>query len=354
MPDEPRTGTRPVRRARIKRLLATAAVGRVGRAVFRPLVRDRVAVFMLHRFSEPDLGIQGDDPKVLRRALETLRAHRVPLLSLETVVQRARTGEGGGGVAFTVDDGYSDFHHAGAPLFRELDVPVTVFLSTGFIDGRYWFWWDKLAYACDLTGRETISISDLDLRLRFSSIADREGAAGHLAERIKALPQGLRNEMINQALDALEVDIPTSPPPNFSPMTWDQIRSASSQGVDFGPHTINHPSLATLGPAESQREISGSFRRLQEELDAPLPVFCFPYGLEQDVSHGAASLVQAAGLHGALTAIPGYVSSDVQTRSDPFLLPRFAMPNNLADISQIAFGFQRFKEVSRSFFGLSF
>ena len=92
----------------------------------------------------------------------------------------------------------------------------------------------------------------------------------------------------------------------------------------------------------------------QEEIEAPLPVFCFPYGHEQDVSHGAASLVQAAGLHGALTAIPGYVSSDGQTRSDPFLLPRFAMPNNLADISQIAFGFQRFKEVSRSVFGLSF
>jgi len=343
-----------VKRARIKRLLATAAVGRVGRVVFRPLVRNRVAVFMLHRFSDPDLGIQGDDPTVLRQALETLRAHRVPLLSLETVVQRARTGEKGGGVAFTVDDGYSDFHRVGAPLFQELGVPVTVFLASGFIDGRYWFWWDRLAYACGLARRETISVSGLDLQLRFSSIADRERAAGLLAERIKALPQGLRGEMIDQALDALEVDIPSSPPPNFSPMTWDQIRAASSQGVDFGPHTISHPSLATVDPSEARSEISGSFRRLQEEIEAPLPVFCFPYGEEQDVSRGAASVVQAAGLDGALTAIPGYVSSGGQTRSDPFLLPRFAMPHNLADISQIAFGFQRFKEVSRSFFGLSF
>lgn len=336
----------------VKRWLAAAATGTVGQSLFRPLVRNRVGVFMLHRFSDPELGVTGHDPELLRRSLDLFRRKNVPLLSLEAVVAGIERGAIGEGVAFTVDDGYSDFDRVGAAIFREFDCPVTVFPCTGFVDGAFWFWWDRLAFAFSKTDCESVSIPELGLVLKLKTRIEAQASLHEATERIKELPEGDRSGWVEHLLGELDVEIPLHPPSNYRPMTWDRMRDLSSELISFGPHTVHHPSLATGTMSLIHEEISVSYRRLKEEILDPLPVFCYPYGTPFDVSAEARSIVQSLGLQGAVTAVPQYVSVDQNEGTDPFLIGRFPMPNNAVDLRQVVFGFQRFKEILRSGLGV--
>ena len=73
---------------------------------FYPLMRGRAAVFMLHRFRDPERGVEGEDPVLLRRTLAFLRRRRVEFVALPDLFARLR-GEGPPlrrAVAFTIDD----------------------------------------------------------------------------------------------------------------------------------------------------------------------------------------------------------------------------------------------------------
>ena len=124
------------------RLLATS--GPVSR-LFRPLMAGRSTIFMLHRFRDRELGVEGHDPGMLDEALTAIRREGFRTVSAEEILLTAREeGDPSGLVAFTVDDGYADFHHVGAPVFAHHGCPVTVFLPTEFLDGGAWLWPDRV------------------------------------------------------------------------------------------------------------------------------------------------------------------------------------------------------------------
>lgn len=42
------------------------------------------------------------------------------------------------------DDGYRDFYEVADPVLRRLGLAAMVFLTTDFVDGKDWLWFDKL------------------------------------------------------------------------------------------------------------------------------------------------------------------------------------------------------------------
>ena len=95
---------------------------------------------MLHRFSNPDLGISSHNPTEVKQVLEHLRHHKYELVSVAVLLDRLK----GRGhplrrtVVFTMDDGYADHAIVGAPLFAAFDCPITTFVVTGFVSGQLW------------------------------------------------------------------------------------------------------------------------------------------------------------------------------------------------------------------------
>src|SRR5271167_1577455 len=61
-------------------------------------------------------------------------------------------------LAITVDDGYRNYLEWAHPVFRAYDLPVTVFLISDFLDGK-WLWWDKVHYLLTHTSQTPINIS---------------------------------------------------------------------------------------------------------------------------------------------------------------------------------------------------
>ena len=94
---------------------------------------------MYHRFVDaPSREVDGHPVEVLDGQMAAIRAHHEPW-----TVQRhfeALTGAPGDGdcpVVVTVDDGYRDFATVALPLFEEHRIPVTLYVTTGFVAGEH-------------------------------------------------------------------------------------------------------------------------------------------------------------------------------------------------------------------------
>lgn len=321
----------------------------VRKTLFRPLLRDSAAIFMLHRFTDPAHGVRGHDPDQLRRALELLRDNGNPLLSLSRIVEHLRTGEPlpAGSVTFTVDDGYYDFYQRGLPVFEEYDCPVTAFLPTDFLDSKSWLWWDRIAAIMDAIppARTAITLSATERRYHWSSGPGRSAAADRMISDLHEVPDDLRRSALRELEERTSVTLPDTPPARFASMTWNQVRNAAERGATFAPHTVTHPVLSRVNDEEARQQIGGSWRRLRQETRAAVPCLGYPNGAPGTFGDREARIAREIGLQAAVTTIPGYIHSGTEggSCSDRYRLPRFAFPEDRLGMVQVASGFTRIK-----------
>lgn len=320
-------------------------------ALTRHLSRGRTTIFMLHRFAEPGSGRRGHDPGSLRRDLAYLRKAGYEILTIEEAVRRHS--EGGGpsrnAVCFTVDDGYEDFATLAAPVFSAYDCPVTVFLTTGFLDGDTWLWWDRLEHAFATTSHESLELEswhgDGSTVFEWRRGAPRQRALECIVEHCKTVSESHKWELIDEVADRLEVDLPERPPPEYRPLTWGQVRALGRTGlIRFGPHTVTHPILSQAPDDQARREILDSRVRVESETAATAPVFCYPNG--DSLSFGAreVDILAEHGFLGAVTSVPGYVADrHLMGPLAAYTLPRFPYPGDGSRFIEAVSGMRRFR-----------
>lgn len=321
--------------------------------VYRPFLRDVAVIFMFHRFSDPDRGVDACDPDHLEECLAWLRRNDRPILDLEELVRRLVEGAElpPGAVCFTVDDGYYDFYAHGLDVFLRYDCPVTVFLPTGFIDGDCWLWWDRLEYVLTRTDRADLDPGPWappDTRpLRDQS--DAQDAFGRLRQALDDLPEAEKRRRILELAEVAGVSLPDDPPSRYRPMSWREVRSAERRGARFGPHSVTHPALSRAESQQSRQEISESWSRVQEQVRRPVPVFCYPQGDIWASGRRESEFVRdTTGLLAAVGTRPRYVRTghdggDFRSRWN---LPRFGFPaRSTTDFVQIVSGLLRLREL---------
>jgi peptidoglycan/xylan/chitin deacetylase (PgdA/CDA1 family) len=293
--------------------------------MLRAVGRGLVTIFTLHRFTDPEHGIVGHDPDALAKQLAYLRRHRYRLLGLSDVVERiaGRNGHSTSpAVVFTVDDGYGDFARIGARVFAEYDCPVTVFIPTGFLDGRLWLWWDRVTYLFANARRASFLTPELgDRSYQWSTPEELARVQQYVLDALERVPAPQREAAIAALSRQLEVKLPETPPAAYAPMSWDDVRKMARQGVTFGPHTVTHPILPLTPDDICKWEIEESYRRLRLETSSTVPVFCYPAG---HAGRRELQAVQSAGFSMAVTTIPGYAAP--HGIRDWGALRRFALP----------------------------
>jgi hypothetical protein len=208
-----------------------------------------------------------------------------------------------------VDDGYRDFFDVAWPVFHAYQIPVTVYLVTGFLDGALWLWTDQVRYAF-LNAHRPHCQMELPggARLEFSlnSREERRQAARETTEALKLLPNDDRLRGLAALPELLAVAIPAAPPAGSEPLRWEEVRRMAQDGVAFGAHTRTHPILSRVtAPTELSAEIAGSKRRLEEALGQPVRHFCYPNGSWRDISPEAVNAVREAGYETAVTTEVG-------------------------------------------------
>jgi len=336
----------------LKRLLLAALTGRPVSRVWAPFMRGRATIFMLHRFADPDLGTMGHDPVTLRAALAYLRRERYELVSLTELFRRLSeaTPTLDRAIAFTIDDGYLDQAKVAGQVFAEFDCPVTTFVTSGFLDGTVWFWWDRIEYVLHHTSRVKLDVELDSQTVRYT----RDPATGFrqaqddFTVRCKRVPDSEKLAGIRRLAMAADVELPERPPLRYAPMSWEQVRTLEQRGMSFGPHTVTHPILARTTPDQSRQEIEQSWKRLTTEAASPVPVFCYPNGQPQDYGDREIKVLRALGFAGAVVGTTGYAGLQDFARPDgPFRVQRFGYSDDIQDLTQCASGLERVSQLVR-------
>ena len=107
-------------------------------------------------------------------------------------------------------------------------------------------------------------------------------------------------------------------------LTNAQIRSVLKLGWEVDSHSLTHPDMTTLDPADLRAQLVDSRRFLQDSFHIPVNSFCYP---SSEYNATVVAAVKAAGYEDATTEGHAYA-----TRADPYLLPRFEMETGLPEL----------------------
>ena len=223
--------------------------------------------------------------------------------------------EGGRGrrVAMTFDDGYADNVHRALPLLAVHGARATFYLTAGLMEHREPAWWDVLAHALTTSPRRTVTWTDahgVAVPLEPGTAAGRAAALRRLVPALRVRPDD-RTRLLDGLRAAAGVEAPA--PCEFA--TWNEAARLAEGGMEIGAHTLVHPHLSLLTPAEQQLEIAGSVTLIRDRLGLAPTGFAYPGG---DYDAASLAAVKAAGLGHAVTTRAG----DVRPGADPWTLLR--------------------------------
>lgn len=339
----------------IKGMTIRALASRPISALMSPLLGNRASIFMLHRFRDPASGLNGiHDPKVLRACLEELRRARVPVMSLDALVDHAisRQPIPRGTVSFTMDDGFWDQGEIGAELFLAYDIPVTIFLITGLQDGALWPWDDRLGYVYEQTQKQTLALELAGHSLRQSPGPDPESRRAAMRETraiFKSLPfEALEQELAAVAAQA-DVEVPLTPPDKHRPLGWAAVKKLERRGVMFGPHTVSHGIVSRMSDVTARWELLEGWKQLQAHVAEPLDIYGWPTGRNGDFGPRDIAIVREAGFRAAVATENDYALFPADPSADAmFSLRRFGLPGSTAAFLRYRSWLERGKQLIRA------
>jgi peptidoglycan/xylan/chitin deacetylase (PgdA/CDA1 family) len=208
-----------------------------------------------------------------------------------------------------VDDGHRDFLEIAMPVFKKNGIPAICYLVTDFIDGVDWLWFDKVDFLCATSSKAEVKITisnSKQLVLPMAHSRDRRNAATKLKEALKSLPYEDFLATLEKLPFLMQAALPARPPSQYAPLGWDEVRKMSDLGMCFGAHTRTHPILSRITDIRRiSDEIHGSKKRIEQELQMPVPHFAYPNGRLLDVAPECPSLLGDGGFSTAVTTVHG-------------------------------------------------
>ena len=315
-------------------LFASRMVSAVATSVFGR----GIPVFLLHRPSTEKNGLSGTSPEHLRTCLQYLTDDNYTFLSLEelliAITHKQTLPEKS--VVFTMDDGYLDQAEIIAPIFLEFNYPLTFFVISDLLDQKSWPWDAQTSWLIDNTEKDSfvINFPDEQLHVSIDHKTKRHRARELVRNYFKEVDAKQVPALLQQLAEVTGLVLPVSPPEQYLALDWDKARALEKQGVRFAPHSVSHRILSKLDRKTAEHEILNSWQTLQTELENPLNVFCYPTGRVLDFGPREIDILKQNNFLGAVTTSPGYVEPDAESGRQLFRIPRFELPDNMADFIQ--------------------
>jgi peptidoglycan/xylan/chitin deacetylase (PgdA/CDA1 family) len=322
----------------LKNILIPPFASRMVSAVAVSIFGRGIPVFLLHRMASPENGFNGTSAEHLRTCLQYLSDNDYSFISLENLIRSISQNKAlpEKAVVFTMDDGYIDQAEIAAPIFLEFDCPLTFFVISDLLDKNLWPWDAQTSWIIDNTEKNELVINfpDEELRVAIKHKSNRHQARELIRNYFKEVEATLLPSLLKQLAAAADITPPSSPPEQFQALSWDKARELEKQGIRFAPHSVSHNILSKLDREAVKHEILDSWQTLNRELDNPLNVFCYPTGRVLDFGPREIKILQENGFLGAVTTTPGYVESEATSERQLYQIPRFELPDNMADFIQ--------------------
>ena len=253
-------------------------------------------ILTYHRVIKPEDTIHSDPhlisatPEMFTQHMKWLERHYQVIgmrQALDAVVYGAPLPQRA--VLITFDDGYPDFRDYAWPTLQQLGLPVTLFVPTAFPGKQISaFWWDRL-YAAVITSREHEIIDEKLGCLQLHTHRDRARSALILRNHVRLLPHTEAMAWV----DDLCLKLTYEEHVTTTPMSWQDLRLLSEQGVTIGAHSRTHPLMTQITNQQVYEEISGAQRDIETMLGKTLPIFCYPAGA---YNHTICSIAKKSGI----------------------------------------------------------
>jgi peptidoglycan/xylan/chitin deacetylase (PgdA/CDA1 family) len=278
-----------------------------------------------HRVSD-----SGWDPLRLAISRENFRsqleyiAERYTPVSLCSMLEDQQLGRSlKGRVAVSFDDGYDDFVANALPELVRLNIPVTIFVTTGY-EGKP-FWWDEVCHALRVdigsADRLVIDFGRAGGRKVFENLGDENvarNAVRRICDKLPFVSPERRADIVAKIRDAVGDECTANRVPRA--LTHRQLADIAKYPLaEIGAHSVTHPMLAEMNAAEQQNEIQGSKAEL-EALGYRVTGFSYPNG---SYTKQSVEIVRESGFSYACASRQAIVRRE----ADRFALPRIWVPN---------------------------
>ena len=282
----------------------------------RGIGKGRLCIINYHRIlesadpllaSEPDLITFRREMELLAECFNVLPLHdAIQMMATQRMPPRA--------VCITFDDGYRSTHDLALPILKQLNLPATVFITTGYV-GEGNMWNDRIIEAVRQLPCGRYDLRELGLGMHsIQTLQERRQAIHKLTENSKYLAPKSRLDL-SVRLENFAGGVSC----RGHMLTREMICNLAAQGIEIGGHTITHPILTSLADDSALEEIAGGKRQLEQITGKPVRLFAYPNGKAgMDFDERHVGMAKEAGFSAAFTTAMGAASN----KHDVYQLPR--------------------------------
>lgn len=271
-------------------------------------------ILCFHRVANPDHGGRSAlaiSPEDFERVLDQVGS-RYQFVTLEEGMKPSRARR----AVVTFDDGYADNLHTAMPILERRNIPVTFFITTGFIDSERLFPADAMDGVYDAIEEGVVLPGEL------SQLAGM--TYWEALDKLSESSEPVFWAMI-ASLSALARQGVLATDPYRRPMTLVELRQlAARPGVTLGPHTHSHRRLTSLSDSDALADVSRGIDWLGGTGLGLVPYFAYPFGQSSDVSPEVTTRVRGLGYE-PLTTLPTLVTPRTQRVFSSVGVPRLSV-----------------------------
>ncbi|GAB3676722.1 polysaccharide deacetylase family protein [Salinisphaera aquimarina] len=289
------------------------------KAVGAPAVYHRTcpplgAVLMCHSIGQPRVREFNPNskwritPELLERAITCAQDMGFEAVTMETAADRLR-GDGSDHpfFALTFDDGYADNLHAALPVCQRNRVPMTTYVTSGFVQRKHVAWWHLLEHL--ISGHETIrlSVQGRDTTFECTTLLDKHATFDRIAEWLTLASKSERAEFLEEVRSRYG---------SASREYADSLFLTESELQEFnrsdyacvGVHGASHCAFASLSMDEFYRESDESITYLTALTGTTPRHLAYPYGNSAAVTEHSFDLAYKQGFITGVTTRHGCLS----------------------------------------------
>lgn len=302
-----------------------------------PAARGSGAVFMLHHVSperprefSPNRLLQ-ITPAFLDEVVREVKRQGFDVVAMDEVPDRleGRIKSSRPFACFTFDDGYRDNRDHALPVLKKHGVPLTIYATSDFADGKGFLWWLVLERVIARRNFIALRIEGQVFTARCVSDSEKTATFNRIYWWLRRMPESRARAVVADLAQDTGID-------QFGPcrelvMNWQELREIAGEPlVTIGAHTRSHMALAQLNATASFDEISGSVRRIERELGRKCRHFCYPYGDEGSAGQREFDIVSRLGLATGVTTRKGLL--DESNSACLSGLPRVSLNGNFQNV----------------------
>ena len=275
-----------------KKLVLHAIEFMGGFGLLRYLHRHTPIILMYHRIYN-DKFISGLDPLEFEKQIAYITKN-FNVLPIEDLIENLNKNKiKPYSLALTFDDGHFDFYTSAWPILKKYNLPASLYITTGFVDGTTWLWPDLIKYILLNSKVEVLNAQGVGT---ISTTKSNHHTSWHkLGDYCLTLHAEQRNKLLLQLANDAQVSISNTPQSPFHSVTWGQLKEMSQEGLTVGSHTVTHPILSSLSIDALRNELTESAQAIEKNLGTIPLGLCYPNGRPEDINEIVINEAESAG-----------------------------------------------------------